>query len=162
MMFLTGLCPSLAPWIGALKRLPLSSRRAALLLSLAPTTVPIMFWTALLILHFLVAAEAPNALRLGQLMMFIGLVALIDALGTKTGSGTVKSALGFAVFLPFVFGMDTNRALVEATLAHWALPLVGVLCLALAWVVNFHTLTRSPGSARAFHLNRRTDRVGAR
>jgi len=161
-MFLIGLCPSLAPWMGVLKRLPLSSRRVALLLSLAPTTMPIVFWTALLVLHFLVSAQTPDDLRLSQLMVFIGFVALIDALGTKSGSGTIRLALGFSLFVPFVFGMDTNRALVEATLAHWGLPLVGVLCLALAWTVNFHTLTRSPGSARAFQLGRPTHTVGAR
>jgi len=162
MMFLLGLCPTLAPWIGMLKRLPLSSRRAALLLSLAPTTLPIAFWTVLLVIHLLATAQAPDALRLGQLALFIGLVALVDGLGTKSGSSTARLMIGFPVLVLFTYGMVENRELVAAVLEHWTLPLIGALCLGLAWVVNFHTLTRSAGSARAFHNGRPTQTVGTR
>jgi hypothetical protein len=161
-MFMIGLGPSLAPWLGVLRRLPMSTRRLALLLSLAPGTMPVVFWTSLFALQFLSTAEAPDALRLGLLSVFIGVVALIDALGTRLGSTMTKAVLGLLVFLPTSYGLAKQMPLVEAVLAHWALPLAGVLCVALAWFVNFNTLTRSAGSSRAYQAERSTQSAGAR
>ncbi len=161
-MFMIGLGPSLAPWLGVLRRLPMSTRRLALLLSLAPGTMPVVFWATLFALQFLSTAEAPDALRLGLLSVFIGIVALIDALGTRLGSTMTKAVLGLLVFLPTSYGLAKQMPLVEAILAHWALPLAGGLCLALAWFVNVHTLTRSAGSARAYQMGRPTQSVGVR
>lgn len=161
-MFALGLGPSLAPWLVGLRRLPMSTRRLALLLSLAPCTMPIVFWATLYLLQFLSTAETPDALRLGLLSGFIGTVALVDAVGTKSGSLLTKAVLGLVVFLLTSYGLAKQMSLLEVALAHWALPLAGILCLALAWIVNLHTLTYSGGSAPAFQMGRQRHAVGAR
>jgi len=66
------------------------------------------------------------------------------------------------VFLLTSYGLAKQVSLLEVVLAHWALPLAGVLCLALAWIVNLHTLTRSAGSARTYQMGRPRHAVGAR
>lgn len=161
-MFALGLGPSLAPWLVGLRRLPMSTRRLALLLSLAPCTMPIVFWATLYLLQFLSTAETPDALRLGLLSGFIGTVALVDAIGTKSGSPMTKAVLGLVVFLLTSYGLAKQVSLLEVVLAHWALPLAGVLCLALAWIVNLHTLTYSAGSSPAFQMGRQRHATGAR
>jgi hypothetical protein len=161
-LLLIGLCPGLAPWVGALKRLPLSSRETALFMSLVPAMVPVMYWTALLVISVVVAKAAPNTFRLTLLAAIIGAASLVDALGTKAGSSTAKLGFGFLGLVVLLFGVDENRALVAAVMEHWALALAGLLALALSWFVNLHTLTRSPGSARVFRFNRSAQSMGAR
>jgi len=66
------------------------------------------------------------------------------------------------VFLLTSYGLAKQVSLLEVVLAHWALPLAGVLCLALAWIVNLHTLTYSAGSSPAFQMGRQRHAAGAR
>lgn len=160
-MLLLGLSPGLARWIGALKRLPLSARQTALLLSLAPATMLVLYWVALLVIHVTASWQAPDALRLGILAVLAGTASLADALGTKGGSSMVKMAAGATLLLAFTYGMD-NRALMAAVVAHWALPLAGLVCFALSWLVNLHTLTRSSGSSRALRFNKSWQSARAR
>jgi hypothetical protein len=161
-LLLLGLCPSLGSWIGALKRLPVSARSAALLLSLAPTTAPVIFWATLLLIHMVSSWQSPDVLRLGLLTAYIGAASLADALGTKAGSSMAKFAVGALVVMAVAYGIDENRPLLTAVVEHWALPLAGLLCLGLSWLVNLHTWTRSRGSSRVFRFNRSTQSMGAR
>jgi hypothetical protein len=156
-----GLCPGLAGWIGALKRLPLSSRQTAFVLSLASATMPVMYWAALLVIHLLASWQGPDVLRLGLLTAYIGFASLADALGTKGGSSMVKMAAGAPVLIAFTYGME-NRALMNVVAEHWALPLTGLLCFAVSWLLNLHTLRRSSRSSRAFRFNRSWQSAGAR
>lgn len=161
-MFFLGLSPGLSPWIGALKRLPLSSRETALLLSVAPATMPIMYWAALLVIHLVTAWQWPDVLRLGILTALIGSASLADAVGTKGGSSMVKMAAGATVVMAFAYAADENRPLLTAIVDHWALSLVGLLCFGLSWLLNLHTLARSSGSSRAFRFNRSWQSARAR
>ncbi len=160
-MFALGLSPSLAPWIAALKRLPISSRETALMLSLAPAMMPALYWASLLVIHLVTAWQWPDALRLGILTTLVGCASLADALGTKGGSSMVKMAAGATLLLAFTYGMD-NRALMTAVVSHWALPLAGLVCFALSWLLNLHTLTHSAGSSRALRFNRSWQSARAR
>jgi len=150
MLLVFGLLPGLGRWIGTLKRLPITARNLALLMSVTPAMTPVMFWSALLIIHVAATAQWPETLRLSMLMALIGVASLIDALGTKAGSYRAKMWLGFSVMASLMFAVDANRELVAAMLQHWALPLAGLLCVVLAWMVNHHTLTRSSASSRVF------------
>jgi len=161
-MFLIGLSPGLASWIPALKRLPLSSRQTALLLSLAPASMPVIYWAALFVIHLVTAWQWPDVWRLGLLAMLVGTASLADALGTKGGSSMIKMAAGATVIMAFGYGMDEYRPALTAVVAHWALPFAGVFCFALSWLINVHTLTRSAGSSRAFRFNRSWQSAGAR
>lgn len=161
-MLLLGLSPGLAHWIGSLKRLPLSSQGMALLLSLAPATLPVVFWAALLAIHLVTAWQSPDVLRLGLLSAYIGTAALADALGTKGGSSMIKMAAGATVVMAFAYAADENRALLTTVVDHWGLSLAGLLCFALSWLLNLHTVTRSSGSSRALRFNKSWQSAGAR
>lgn len=161
-MLVLGLSPGLAPWIAALRRLPLSSRETALLLSVAPATLPVVYWATLLLIHLVTAWQWPDTLRLSLLAAYIGTASLADALGTKGGSSMVKMAAGGVVVMAFAYGVDEDRQRLTSAVEHWALPLTGLLCFAVSWLLNFHTLTRSAGSSRSFRFNRSWQSARAR
>lgn len=154
MLILLGALPGLGHRFSQLKWLPLSSRHIAMILSLAPALTPLLFWAMLAALHIVASGSAPGTLRVELLIAFMGAVALVDALGTKSGSATLKYIIGVPIGMAFTFGMEGDRAVLTTLLQHWSLPVAGLACLGMAYAVNLHTVTRGRRASRAWRFGR--------
>lgn len=150
MLFLIGMLPGLGQRVPMLKLLPVTATRAAAVLTLAPVVTPLVYWGALLLMHIAVSTAWPETLRLEYLLALAGLAAVVDALGIKTGSPRGKAAIGFPIIFVLAVALDGDRSRVELMLQHWLVPTAGVASLALAYVLNLHTMTRAERSSRAF------------
>lgn len=154
MLFVIGMMPGLGQRVPMLKLLPIPATRAAAALTLAPTLTPIVFWVALILMHVAVSTAWPATLRLEYLLLLAGLTALVDALGIKSGSQTGKAAIGFPIIVVLAYALDGDRTSLELVLQHWLVPVMGVASLALAYALNFHTMTRSQRASRAYRYGR--------
>lgn len=150
MLFFIGMLPGLGQRVPMLKLLPVSATRAATVMTLAPIMTPLVYWAALILMHVAVSIAWPETLRLEYLVGLAGLAAVVDALGIKSGSQRGKAAIGFPIVFLLAFALDGDRSTLERVLQHWLVPAVGVASLALAYILNLHTMTRTQRSSRAF------------
>lgn len=150
MVFVIGMMPGLGQRVPMLRLLPIPATRAATALTLAPVVTPVVFWTALILMHVAVSSAWPSTLRLKYLVLLAGLAAVVDALGIKAGSQRAKAAIGFLVTFALLSASNGDRAWLELVLTHWLVPAVGVASLVAAYVLNLHTMTRMERGSRAY------------
>lgn len=162
LLFLIGSFPGVGSRLRALRTLPLSRSRLAVITTVAPTLTPLFYWLALLVIHLVVTGAWPETMRVGYLLTLIGVASLVDAVGIRSGYPVAKVAFGAAVLLAFDFLTDGDPARANAALALGISPLTGIALLALALLVNYDTLTRSTGNARAYRFGRLGQPQGAR
>lgn len=162
MLMLIGVLPGLGQRVPMLKLLPIPATRAATVLTLAPVVTPFVFWVSLVLMHVAVSTAWPLTLRLEYLALLIGLAALVDALGIKSGSQTGKLAIGAPIFIGLLYALDGDRNQVELMLQHWLVPSVGVASLAGAYALNLHTMTRAQRGSRAYRYGQSGMPQGAR
>jgi hypothetical protein len=162
LLFAIGLLPGLGDRLPMLKLLPIPSTRAAAVLTLAPLLTPVVYWSALVLMHVAVSTAWPETLRFDVLLCLMGLAGVVDALGIKSGSQRGKLAIGASILLGLIYALDGDRTMLEPVLQYGLVPQTGVAAMGVAYLLNLHTMTRSERGSRAYRYGRSGMPQGAR
>jgi len=150
MLGVFGLAPSLTPFLRRLRALPVSTMQLAVMMTTLPLMMPVFFWGLLCGFHLVVGASGDARWRLGALVFLCGAMALIAAVHSRFNSAVVVMAMALVPIIGvFALMLLFDKSALESIIDVW-FPLVGLIGVLVAFLLNYRTVTRGSSSAPAY------------
>jgi len=150
MLASTGLAPSLTPFLRRLRALPVSTMQLAVTMTMLPLMMPVFFWLLAFAIHVVIGASGGAHWRLGSVALLCGVMAFITAVHARVNSPFVMLPMQLlpliGVFAVMAF---FEKDAVGPMIDFW-FPLVGLIGVPLAFLLNYRTVTRASSSAPAY------------
>jgi hypothetical protein len=145
-----GWASGLTPLLRRLKSLPVSARQIAVTITALPLMTPMFFWTFAMGIHLAVDAPADGSWRLGSLSFLCGVMALSGAVNARLNSAVFTMVGSFAPMLGVLIVMTSFGKVTAGSIIASAFPLVGLIGVPAAFLLNYRTVTRGFSSSATY------------
>jgi hypothetical protein len=146
----TGLAPSLTPFLRRLRALPVSTMQLAVTMTMMPLMMPVFFWLLAYGVHLLIGVAGDSHWRLGSVALLCGVMAVITAVHARVNSPFVMLPMQLLPLIGVFAAMEFFEKDAVGPMIDFWFPLVGLIGVPLAFLLNYRTVTRGSSSAPAY------------
>lgn len=140
----------ITPFLRTLRALPVSAMTLVATMTILPLMMPVFFWTLATAGHLVVGEPGDARWRLESFALICGVMALSGAVHARFNSvitlmaGAVLPLIGMLMLMTFF-----DKTAVEPLITWW-FPLMGLVGVPAAFLLNHKTITRGGSSAPVY------------
>jgi hypothetical protein len=142
-----GWANGLTPFLRSLRTLPVSAMRIVVTMTIVPLMIPVFYWTLATGVHLVVGVPGDTHWRLESFVLLCGVMAFSGAVHARFNSMVVVMMGWGAAFIGAMLVMELLDK--ESAVAFW-FPLVGLVGVSAAFLLNYRTILRSVSSSAVY------------
>jgi hypothetical protein len=145
-----GWANGLTPFLRSLKTLPVSTIRIVATMTMLPLMMPVFYWTLATGVHLVVGVPGDTSWRLESFVLLCGVMAFSGAAHARFNSMLfVMMGWGVAIIGVMLVMELFDKVALASVIALW-FPVVGLIGVPAAFLLNYRTITRSVSSSAVY------------